>query len=58
MSRAAARKPVVRLAREQRVDEILQAARDVFCEKGYEAAAVAEIAEPPICIAGRAGFWV
>ncbi len=44
MSRAVAKKPVVRLAREQRVDEILQAARDVFCEKGYEAAAVAEIA--------------
>ncbi len=33
-----------RLAREQRVDEILHAARAVFCEKGYEAAAVAEIA--------------
>ena len=33
-----------RLAREQRVDEILVAARDVFCEKGYEATAVAEIA--------------
>ena len=34
-----------RLAREQRVDEILVAARDVFCEKGYEGTAVAEIAE-------------
>ncbi len=33
-----------RLARGQRVDEILAAARDVFCEKGYEHAAVAEIA--------------
>jgi AcrR family transcriptional regulator len=33
-----------RLAREQRVDEILVSARTVFCEKGYEAAAVAEIA--------------
>jgi len=44
MTRAAARKPAVRLAREQRVDEILAAARDVFCEKGYEATAVAEIA--------------
>ncbi len=33
-----------RLAREQRVDEILVAARDVFCDKGYEATAVAEIA--------------
>lgn len=38
------RVPAPRLAREQRVDEILVAARDVFCEKGYEAAAVAEIA--------------
>lgn len=44
MTRAPARKPAPRLAREQRVDEILRAARDVFCEKGYEAAAVAEIA--------------
>jgi len=43
MSRAGARK-IVRLGREQRVAEILHAARDVFCEKGYEAAAVAEIA--------------
>lgn len=33
-----------RLAREQRVDEILLAAREVFCEKGYEPTAVAEIA--------------
>jgi AcrR family transcriptional regulator len=33
-----------RLAREQRVDEILVSARAVFCEKGYDAAAVAEIA--------------
>ncbi|MDB5972588.1 MAG: TetR/AcrR family transcriptional regulator [Hydrocarboniphaga sp.] len=33
-----------RLAREQRVDEILVSARTVFCEKGYDAAAVAEIA--------------
>ena len=33
-----------RLAREQRVDEILLAARDLFCEKGYELTAVAEIA--------------
>ncbi|MDB5973676.1 MAG: TetR/AcrR family transcriptional regulator [Nevskia sp.] len=43
MSRAGARK-IVRLGREQRVADILQAARDVFCEKGYEAAAVSEIA--------------
>ncbi|MEQ1438932.1 TetR/AcrR family transcriptional regulator [Fontimonas sp. SYSU GA230001] len=45
---AAARKTVrlhaPRLAREQRVDEILVAARDLFCEKGYDAASVAEIA--------------
>ncbi len=33
-----------RPAREQRIDEILRAARDVFCEKGYESSAVAEIA--------------
>lgn len=43
MSRAAA-KTVVRLGREERVEHILLAARDVFCEKGYEQAAVAEIA--------------
>jgi AcrR family transcriptional regulator len=43
MSRGGARK-IVRLGREQRVAEILHAARDLFCEKGYEAAAVAEIA--------------
>lgn len=35
---------IVRLGREQRVNEILRVAQDVFCEKGYEAAAVAEIA--------------
>lgn len=45
MARAAtARKPAPRLAREQRVDEILESARQVFCDKGYEAAAVSEIA--------------
>ncbi|MDB5987097.1 MAG: TetR/AcrR family transcriptional regulator [Nevskia sp.] len=33
-----------RLGREQRVDDILRAARDVFCEKGYGHTAVAEIA--------------
>jgi AcrR family transcriptional regulator len=43
MSRGGARK-IVRLGREQRVADILGAAREVFCEKGYEAAAVAEIA--------------
>lgn len=44
MKAAAVRKPAPRLAREARVDEILAAARDLFCEKGYEATAVAEIA--------------
>lgn len=44
MSRPAARRTIVRLGREQRVGEILRAARDVFCQKGYEATAVAEIA--------------
>jgi len=33
-----------RLGREERVGEILSAARDVFCAKGYDNAAVAEIA--------------
>lgn len=32
------------MAREQRVDEILVAARSLFCEKGYEQTAMAEIA--------------
>lgn len=44
MSAKPARLHAPRLAREQRVDEILDAARAVFCEKGYEQAAVAEIA--------------
>ena len=43
MSRA--RKPALRLAREQRVSDILHAAREVFCRKGYEATAVSEIAQ-------------
>lgn len=43
MSKAAARTPV-RLAREERVSHILSAARDVFCQKGYEQTAVSEIA--------------
>lgn len=38
------RKVATRLGREQRVDEILIAAREVFCAKGYEGAAVSEIA--------------
>lgn len=32
------------MTRDQRVADILRAARDVFCEKGYEQTAVAEIA--------------
>ncbi|MGH8505126.1 MAG: TetR/AcrR family transcriptional regulator [Stenotrophobium sp.] len=44
MSRKPLRVHAPRLAREARVDEILAAARDVFCEKGYESTAVAEIA--------------
>lgn len=44
MSAKPARVHAPRLAREQRVDEILIAAREVFCEKGYEPTAVAEIA--------------
>ena len=39
-----ARVPAPRLSREQRIDKILEAARQVFCEKGYEQTAVAEIA--------------
>ncbi len=38
------RKSAPRLAREQRVDEILAAAQKLFCEKGYEQAAMSEIA--------------
>ncbi len=34
----------VRVAREQRVLDILQAARETFCEKGYEQTLVSEIA--------------
>lgn len=39
-----ARAHAPRLTREQRTDEILRAARDLFCEKGYDATAMAEIA--------------
>ena len=44
VSTPAPRKPAERLAREERVEKILLAARDVFCEKGYENTVVAEIA--------------
>ena len=40
----AARQPAPRRARAERVDEILAAARAVFCEKGYAQSAVSEIA--------------
>jgi AcrR family transcriptional regulator len=43
MSRAAAR-PAPRLARADRIDHILRAARDLFDEKGYEQTAVSGIA--------------
>lgn len=39
-----ARVAAPRLSREQRIGKILEAARQVFCERGYEQAAVAEIA--------------
>lgn len=44
MSRASAKPHAPRLAREARIADILVAARDVFCEKGYEQTAVSEIA--------------
>jgi AcrR family transcriptional regulator len=34
-----------RLPRDERVGQIMRAAREVFCDKGYEAASTAEIAE-------------
>jgi len=37
-------KRAARLPRAQRIEEILDAAREVFCERGYEDTAVAEIA--------------
>lgn len=40
----APRQPAARRARAERVDEILAAAREVFCEKGYALSAVSEIA--------------
>ncbi|NGY06355.1 TetR/AcrR family transcriptional regulator [Solimonas terrae] len=39
-----ARPQAARMTRDERVADILQAARDVFCEKGYEPTAVSEIA--------------
>jgi AcrR family transcriptional regulator len=43
MSASARRRPV-RLAREQRISDILHAARDVFCKKGFDGTVVSEIA--------------
>lgn len=40
----AGRVPSPRLGREARIDEILKAAHEVFCRKGYEQTAVSEIA--------------
>lgn len=42
--KAAGRVPSPRLGRVARVDEILKAAQEVFCRKGYEQTAVSEIA--------------
>jgi AcrR family transcriptional regulator len=44
VSRSPSGKRTVRLARAQRVDDILAAAAVVFCEKGYDHTAVSEIA--------------
>lgn len=44
MTRAAVKPQALRMTRDERVADILRAARDVFCEKGYEPTAVAEIA--------------
>lgn len=38
------RRAIVRLPRERRVQDILEAAREVFCARGYEDASMAEIA--------------
>lgn len=52
MDRSVNRRAVVRLPREQRVRDILQAAREVFCERGYADAAVAEIAARAAVVEG------
>lgn len=44
MPRALARSHAPRLARSERMDEILAAARDSFCKKGYAASSMADIA--------------
>jgi AcrR family transcriptional regulator len=45
MGRSASRRHVNRLPPEQRIADIMQAARAVFAEKGYENALISEIAE-------------
>ena len=45
MTTTSTRRPVSRLPREQRMSDIMAAAFAVFCEKGYEEAAISEIAE-------------
>src|SRR5258706_10346350 len=45
MANAATKRTVVRLAREERIDDILAAAREVFSERGYDGTTVSEIAE-------------
>lgn len=45
MSQVATRRPASRLPRERRVSDIMQAARAVFEEKGYQDALLSEIAE-------------
>src|SRR5437016_5573047 len=45
MANAAMKRTVVRLARDQRMGEILAVAREVFSERGYDGATVSEIAE-------------
>src|SRR3546814_12516741 len=44
VSRVIARPQTARMTRDERVADILRAARDVFCGKGYEQTAVSEIA--------------
>lgn len=44
MARKPTRTHAPRMGREQRIDAILAAARDVFCEKGFDAASMSEIA--------------
>src|SRR3546814_7195229 len=56
VSRVIARPQTARMTRDERVADILRAARDVFCGKGYEQTAVSEIAAR-IGEIGRAHVW-